>query len=265
MNSLDKAGRAVPDLREFLNRLIRLATDAIQSVHFAEENHLKFMSWCFLCKQIDHAKSVLRLVPHKDATLIARSMADGLCQLLWAAKEPGTRPLQWRSFAWIHDWRVMREMIRKGQAVAPERQEAIRNALAEYGGQFLTKKARESVRDGQPMPDDPYHQNWRAGVSIKRIFEQVGADDLYSVVYIHFSDWEHWGVGGVGDALSGRSNNVRYSAWSNDEAPALTVSFQCLWQTLEVYDRSLGGGRSVEIRELYDAYLQGVNLPEQGT
>ena len=49
-----------------------------QGVACSEEDHLQFMTLCFLSKQLGHAKSVHALVPNRDAILICRSMIDGL-------------------------------------------------------------------------------------------------------------------------------------------------------------------------------------------
>ncbi len=84
-----------------------------------DSDHLGFMTLCFLSKQIDHMVAVLKLFPHPDMQLIARTMIEGLSQLLWCFKEP-EQAFLWRGYAWISDWRLSREMIAKGQEVPPE-------------------------------------------------------------------------------------------------------------------------------------------------
>jgi hypothetical protein len=133
-----RAQRDLPRLRRSVKELLALAHEITENVAYSEKDHLAFMALCFLSKQIDHTQSVLALIPSRDVILIARSMIEGLCQLLWAAQEPDRLPLQWRAFAWVHDWRVMQAKNATGEAINPEQRAAIENALDLYGDQFLT-------------------------------------------------------------------------------------------------------------------------------
>src|SRR5882672_4123436 len=107
MKDTHRNAARVPGLCQRLKGLVAFA-EAIDHIRYREQDHLAFMALCFLSKQIDHAKSIIALVPGRDTILIARSMIEGLCQLLWAAKAPNVLPLQWRTFAYVHDWRIMR-------------------------------------------------------------------------------------------------------------------------------------------------------------
>lgn len=214
------------------------------------------MALCFLSKQIGHLRSIVILIPSRDATLIARSMIEGLCQLLWAAREPATHPLQWRAFAWVHDWRVMQAEIAQGRPVDPKRRTDIEDALQKYGDQFLTKKARETRKQGTPLPSDPYHDNWRCGCQLWQICESVGGAELYRILYEPFSDWHHWGVGGLGKAIARQENRIAYSSSSpTNAAAALRCGFQCLLQTVKLTDRHLSLGSAAKITELRNDYI----------
>jgi hypothetical protein len=250
-NEDEKAKRDLPALRQWVNRLLALAHEMILHVRYSEEDHLGFMALCFLSKQIDHLKSIVTLTPSRDAVLVARSMIEGLCQLLWAAADPATRPLQWRAFAWVHDWRVMQAKVAQGELVDPERRTAIENALRQYGDQFLTSKARQARDQGAPLPPDPYHDNWRCGRQMRQICEAVRGEDLYRRLYEPFSDWHHWGVRGLGEAIERQGNRVVYSSLSPaDSAAALASGFRCLLQTVELTDRHLGMGLASKVSEL---------------
>src|SRR5688572_11319416 len=89
-----RAQRDLPRLRQSVKELLALAHEITENVAYSEKDHLAFMALCFLSKQIDHTQSVLALIPSRDVILIARSMIEGLCQLLWAAQEPDRLPLQ---------------------------------------------------------------------------------------------------------------------------------------------------------------------------
>lgn len=93
-----RAEQALPELRDWLNRLLALTDEMAYGVKYSDEDHLSFMALCFLGKQVDHARSVILLIPSRDAVLVARSMIEGLVQLLWAESHPDVLPLKWREF-----------------------------------------------------------------------------------------------------------------------------------------------------------------------
>ena len=67
-------------------------------VNIGRGSHLRFMLASFAIKQSEHAKSRLKLGSSPDTMLIARTMIEGLSQMLWAAKRPRQRPLLWLTF-----------------------------------------------------------------------------------------------------------------------------------------------------------------------
>jgi hypothetical protein len=244
------------DLREWLDRLVRLADQMAQGSTYSEEDHLGFMALCFVSKQIDHARSVSALIPSRDAILIARTMIEGLAQLLWAAKDPNGLPLKWRQFVWVHDWRLMRQMIARGEIVDEERRFSIEAGLRQFGEQFLTPKGREARNKGTGMPADPYHSSWRCGQQIRQICESVGGEVLYKRLYEPFSDWHHWGAGGLGQAIVRQGNQVFYSSLSDrDSASAIATAFQCLVQTAEILNGRLALGFGPKLAELRESYV----------
>jgi Family of unknown function (DUF5677) len=251
------AERAVPALRGWLNRLLDVAERMTHDIQYSEDDHLTFMALCFLSKQIDHARSVLVLIPSRDSVLVARSMIEGLGQLLWAATDADVLPLRWRLFAWVHDWRLLQQKVARGEIVDHERRIEIEEALREFGEQFLTGKAKRARDGGSAMPTDPYCENWRRGHRIREICETVGGKDLYDGLYAPFSDWHHWGVGGLGRALHREDNRVGYSSLSrSDSAATLATAFQCLLQTAEVLERRLSIGVSPKLSELKEGYIR---------
>lgn len=182
-----KAQRDLPGLRQWANNLLSLATEILGKTQYSEKDHFGFMAFCFLSKQIDHMRAILALNESRDVGLIARSMLEGMCQLLWAAKDAETRALRWRTFAWIHDWRVMQGKILTGEVVDTERRTLIEEAVRQYGVLFLTEQARSNREKGKPLPKDPYHRNW-TGKAAKEIFDSVEGKTLYLKLYKPFSD-----------------------------------------------------------------------------
>src|SRR5688572_9248803 len=92
----------ITSLRNFLTELVAIGDAAFSRPYtFDRDNDLAFMTLTFAGRQIEHARSVLVLGSSLDTALIARSMLEGLSQLLWASQEPEDRPLRWRAFVYV--------------------------------------------------------------------------------------------------------------------------------------------------------------------
>ena len=231
-----------------------LRSSQVKSRYNLEDfDNLGFMSLCFLSKQIDHMSAILKLTPHHDIQLISRTMIEGLIQLLWCFKEPD-RAFMWRGFAWINDWRISREMTNKGQNVASDQIDEIDNFIIEHGNLFKIKKFKN-----QPMPEneDPFHKNWRLGVTLKEISEEVGGEDLYDKLYSPYSDWQHWGVASIGQMIKWDDSGVTYGESANFEelCSSLAVAFQCLYQVIELNNSHHGLDMESKLEELRNEYI----------
>jgi hypothetical protein len=250
-----KAQRDLPDLREWVNRLLDLTINMLESVPYSEDDNFGFMALCFASKQVDHMRSILALNESRDVWLIARSMLEGRNQLLWAARDPDVHAQRWRAFALVHDWREMRTKIEAGETVDPTLQHEIEEGLLQYGDQFLTQPARNARSRGTAMPPNPYYDNW-TGRTVRQIFEDVGGGILYQQLYKSFSNWHHWSPGGLGTAISRDGQHVSFLISSPAEtATALAAGFQCLLETAEITDRHLRLGLELVIAQIRDGYI----------
>jgi hypothetical protein len=253
----EKCLQALSGLETWINKLLDLANETVESAECLDDDHLGFMALCFLSRQIDHIQSIITLVPNRDAILIARSMIEGLCQLLWAAQEPKERPLKWRAFAYIHDWRLQQVKIARGESIDANQQKSNELGIQEYGKLFYTKDARSAISQNQPLPPDPYHKAWTCGTQVKQICDCVDAGDLHKEIYSSFSDWHHWGTAGMGKTLSWNENKVTFSSSSSsNSAMALVTGFQCLIQTIELTNEHLLFGRASQIASIRDGYIK---------
>jgi Family of unknown function (DUF5677) len=239
-------------LRDALQKLLALADNSSRGVPTREDDDFGFMVMQFLYKQIQHAESVLLLIPSRDAGLIARTMIDGSYQLTWAAQEPQERAKRWRSFSIIHDWRLIQGRLREGIPV--EDSEIGRNeaAIKTFGNLHL-------VGNPRPGAADPYHKNWRGGITLKKMADLVGRE-LYDIPYSDFSDWEHWGVSGIGDSIARQGNHVLVEPTSERVAgQSLLAAFQCLFQTLELADKHLSFGINKDLTNLSEDFISKMN------
>ena len=66
--------REVPFLHDQVKKVIALADKSSRNVTIREDDDFGFMTMQFLYKQMQHAESILTLVPRRDAGLIARTM-----------------------------------------------------------------------------------------------------------------------------------------------------------------------------------------------
>jgi hypothetical protein len=257
----EKARQELQGLREYVRGLLDLTKEMtlrIETVPYFEDEHLGFLARCFLSKQIDHLQSIEILIPRRDAILVARSMIEGLCQLLWIAEDPNTRALQWRAFAVVHDWRLMHNKIESGETVDPQKRANIEYALQQYGERFLTISARKKRSEYRPLPSDPYYKNWRSEQSILDMCKSAGVEDLYRELYVPYADWQHWGPSAFGRAIKREEDQVVYSQQLQppELATVLRVGFQCLLQTAELTDSHLNIGLEPKISKLRDEYIE---------
>jgi len=224
--------REIPFLNDQVKNILALADNSSRSIHIREDDDFGFMTIQFLYKQMQHAESVLSLVPRRDAGLIARTMIEGLYHLLWAFHEPGERARLWRSFSIVHDWRLIQQRLSNGIPVGMEDISRNNAALKEFGNLHRIKRQETNL-------SDPYHKKWRGGVNLSDMADVVGRE-LYDGPYAELSDWEHWGVSGIGDAIS-RENDYATVNTNSDRIAGLSLlaAFQCLLQTLEVADAHL--------------------------
>jgi hypothetical protein len=220
------------------------------------------MALNFAAKQSEHGRSVLILNDQMDAVLIARSMFEGLSQLLWASQAPDERPVRWRSFAFIRDWRTMREQEAAGIAIDPHRRAYIEDGVSQYGNAFLTPKAKQAIGQGDPLPRDPYMKNWYRERE-KDVFAAAGGQLAYDALYGPFSEWHHWRIGGFGalikfDEQAGRFRMTPHSGQFT--ASALSSAFQCLWQTLVILAHAVPRTVAVDLVAIREEFITECSL-----
>jgi hypothetical protein len=164
--------------------------------------------------------------------------------------------LQWRTFAYIHDWRLLRAKNDRGESIDPEQQKSNDLGIQKHGMLFYTPAARSAIGQNRRLPPDPYHKTWTCGTQVKQICDCVGAGALYNEIYSSFSDWHHWGTAGIGNLLSWNGNRVIASSVSTSPAVALATGFQCLLQTIELTSKHLTLAKESQIAFIRDGYIK---------
>lgn len=188
----------IPKLHSYAVELADLTREMLPKVRHEEYDHLMFMTSTFVCKQLGHTKSVLTLVDsgqHADALSIARVMVEGLAILLWANVEPNERPLNWRAYVLIDQFKRS-----VGQPDYSEHQEYLETMLDKYCRNYLYKDYKNKPQ--REITPDSYLSNWRRDkdndknklntITIEKIFDAVGLKDVHDGFYDPASGWLHW-------------------------------------------------------------------------
>jgi hypothetical protein len=252
--------KCLPIVRESLSDLLDIASAVQQrQLEFRDDDHFGWMLFVFFAKQTEHARGVLALTEkglYRDAGLLARSMMEGLVQLLWACNDPGARALAWKEFTCVSSWRKIMKDQQGGHPVAAAVRAQIEEARLNHGQQFLTKKGLEHLKSGEELSSRDYFENW-TGHSYAEVFEQVKAQSLRLLPYSQLSDWHHWSPEIMAEVVhiddeSGRITYLEPSARSG--ALALANAFQALFQTLEHVDAHFGLNAGQGLNGLKEAY-----------
>ena len=257
MDSRERAVSHLSALRESLDALAKLSS-GVFPIGIAKNSHPKFMLVAYAIKQIEHSRSLLRLKGSIDTVLIARGMLEGLVQLLWAMRQPRRRPLMWRAFAFVLDWRLLEKQRTAGVAVDPEVEKHTNSGLRRYGKWYLTKQAKQAAGTGAPLPADPYAKNWY-GERETDLLRDIGGQVLLEGAYAPFSEWHHWRPGAIGRLISFDEDTSTFAMTTSDpnyEAMSYAVGFQCLWQVMRILNRRCRlriGSKLQELRRRHTA------------
>lgn len=197
---VDLALRVLPDLNVLVDRVLDLS-HRVGARHLGYEGlehnataRAGYMALSYVGKQDEHLQSLRMLIhagQHRDAWLIARTMTEGLAQLLWAYGHQPEGPDEWYWYEVVEDWRQMQTNKRNGVLVEPETEAAAGRLLSQFGTDYYSSRAKKSIAEGKALPADPYRHKW-TDLDAASIFSQVRGARLYETIYRRASDWAHW-------------------------------------------------------------------------
>ena len=239
----EDAKRDLPEIEGWSDRLMQIANAVGDSDQlWVTKDPFRLFCLSFLTRQIDHVASLVSLHGHRDMTLIARSMLEGMVILMWVSKDSEARAAQWRDFTYVHDWRMHRRHRQQGNPVDEEEWNRVVEGLEQYGPKFYSSKAQDRLDNGETPPNDPYRGSW-IGKKYYQLFDDVDLLDWYEKFYAPFADWHHWGSAGLLVSLSFNDEGVTYSAVrADDTVYALLIGISSLHVTLQVANVELGLG-----------------------
>lgn len=251
---------AIPILRRHVDQAYEIADVLLSDDIFVEENdHLGFMALCFSYKQLAHAKSVLLLQDgdqHIDAVTVSRVMLEGLILIAWSSLAPMERPLRWRAFSLVNDWKVLYDDERRGKPVSVAKKAELEERLKGYSA-FLSNGARKPGFDKQ---SDPYQSTWRLNadgskVELRKMVDDLGDPNL-KLLYDELSQASHWTPRGVAVNIE-RTEGGAVIDFRSDSLAAMSyaVTFESLVQTLIILMKHLRIGEPVKLESLAHAFV----------
>jgi hypothetical protein len=260
--------KEIPNLSSYAFELANLTLDMLKQSKHNEYDHLAFMTSTFVCKQLGHIKSVLALIDYgqyKDALIIARVMIEGYAILRWANKEPTERPLNWRAYILIDQFR--RSFGRPDYA---EHQEYLEVMLDKYCRKYLrdeykTKQQRDIVPDnylGIWRRDDSNDKKKFITIPIEKIFEDVGLKETHDHLYDPASGWLHWDSFSMAETIERKADggiicglDPKYLG-----ASAIASGMQALIESASLLDQHLGLGFSARLKDLHKRIEEGTEI-----
>lgn len=257
--------KEIARLRSYAMELARLTIDDIlPNAKFDEYDHLSFMETSFVVKQVDHLKSVLILVKseqYQDALGISRVMAEGLALLYWANEEPKERPLNWRAYVWVDQFKRL-----YGKPAYAEHKAEIELALDKYCRQYLNDASKGKVQK-DIVPDD-YLVGWRreddavknklTPKKVKGVFKDAGLEKIHEALYSPASGWLHWDSISMAESIQRNPDgSIEYGARDLKYigAQAIATGFHALFGTVTLLNENFKLGLNARLKELFDGYI----------
>lgn len=252
--------QALAIMRSFFAEARTLIEKELESVVVLHEgDHLGFMAMCFLYKQTVHARSIEMLLDSRqdvDAATISRSMLEGLILVAWAALEPEERPLRWRAFSLVSDWKL----VKRGGTPpfgTPEDKKADLEQRLEAHPEFLTSGAR---RVGTQKLFDPYQNTWHVNgdgsrLELRTMAEEIGDPDM-KLLYDELSQVGHWTPRGV--VINIDHSAARSTLAFMDErlaAQACGTAFSALVQTAALFFHHHRDEPHMRLQQIMDSYV----------
>lgn len=226
-------------LKYHLANLRNLGTEIFQEkIQYDHQNdNLGVMTLFFSTKQMIHLESLLLLAEHNqfsDASLISRTMLEGMAILLWTSRNPKIRALAWRQYSLISDFRLLQKKKGLGESTSDEYEKELKTRLEENCKRFL--------KSGHLKPniEDPYRTKWLLtddgrGLGVKDVFSEIEASKLYEEIYSQLSNWIHWNPAGFSQMFRWEADYLHFVSNPPTEGTSvLMTGFQTVYQTLEI-------------------------------
>ena len=236
--------------RQMLRHLVSIIVKGAKNASsYPEPSDAVIMADCFLWRMLNSARLLAAMAPVHDVNLIARSMFEGMINLLYADIDLPMRAKQWHRFIGVHNWERAKEEAEQGDASSIAAHEKADKELRDSGFYDLWIRPKKGGRGFHTA------ENWRAK-SLKATVEEVllilnarptsGSSQepatirvWYDQMYGQLSDWEHWDPAGFSSAVK----DADFPPKPHDKSVgALVIGIQALYEVAAVADKVLGLG-----------------------
>lgn len=265
IESLPKLNAIADDL---LHLSSRVGSSGLVSGNVMEDarKRARYMALRFVATQDEHLTSLRTLVrggKNRNAFLIARSMIEGMTQLLWAFDNQPHGPDLWFWYVVIEEWRQLEKNKANGVPVDPEVEAIALLLLGQHGSNYLTPKARKKANAGDPLPADPYRRKW-INLDAATVFRETQYSNLYETVYRAASDWVHWSPRALQLAASDNRENQQHQIHDPTRAAqALSVGGLSLLQALDLINHHFHVNIGKDLTALYERLGNALDLDER--
>lgn len=254
-----RGSEALPKLAPVVADVLRLSERVgptgftIGDIENDPDARARLMAIAFASKQDEHLRTVRALVQigqHRDALIIARTMAEGLAQLLWAYNHRPQGPDEWFLYGVIEDWRQHEAKRSAGETVDPADDALAQRLLGQHGPDYYSAETHRRLKEGKALQADPYRRQWNH-VDVASMLNSVNGKDLYETVYRNASGLVHWSPRALLLAIDDRGKAQTYT--TDDPASAaiaVTIGIQSLLQTLEVVNLHFGLGIDGDLAQI---------------
>jgi hypothetical protein len=203
--SVQKMVDNYPALESIAEEVIEFIPEMHAAIPYDVKRGFDVISANFLMKQRQHLKAILALKGNRDALLIVRTMVEGLVQVIYFVRHDRDKlAARWRKYTLIESWRAILIYKRMGLNMSQEDKDKYEGWAQAISKDFLTVEAMKALKNGEPLPEDPYVKKW-LGLSISEMFKSVKLDEkiMYRLYQIYdiCSSWHHWSPKGLAMAM----------------------------------------------------------------
>lgn len=225
---------------------------------------IKIMAMSFANKQLRHLEAIIKLDGHRDIEIIARTMIEALCMLIWANQESETRPSRWMEYTAIYDFKLISDPEFRARTDQQTIKSVIEKLqyLVNRDDYFLNSDGRDAKYNSKPLLPEHFVYNWYGKTSISKIIDESKweTDPSFSVTmkdyYSRFSEWNHSSAVGLTRSLENNDGQIQYIDYSPWVAgQGLAVGFHTTILILELTNKLFNSNFDTDIQALKQQYV----------
>jgi hypothetical protein len=247
--------------RRTLRKLERLASTALGPRRVDSSDHAVLMVDLFCRRMAESAQTMDRIGAARDTSLIARSMFEGMVNLVYANADLSRRATQWAQYALVHNRKFYKRRAAHGDAVAHQKYDRICDEIQAspyYDIWFPPGKRPSDNWRGQKLREtvDEVIKIFNARPT-SGVGEPLTTDIWYGQAYAQLSEWHHWDVAGLTRAFN--ADTWDFHPQPDDKTVgAFAFGIHCLYETVTIADKVLGlviGAQVEQQMEKFNAFL----------